>query len=95
MAEEVWNSQEKILTKEQVHTVLEFSDALYQLGRYGQFYNPQSSNTLLRGLSGSKAAPTLEKIKKALGECRENPTEINSYMEFMKAYDMIFSKIVK
>lgn len=86
---------EELLTMEQVDTVIEFANALYTIERYGGMLSPIESNRLLRGLQGGKKAPTFDAVKVALAECRNSPAEVNSYMEFMKSYDMIFAKTLK
>lgn len=86
---------ETLLTQEQANVVVEFANALYSIDRYGGYYSPYTSNSLLRSLQSNKAAPTLDAIKKALSECRTSPHEVNAYMEFMQSYDMLFAKIIK
>lgn len=93
---------EKLLSKEQVNTVLEFSDALrnYGLSEGIGFWTPWMSNQLLRDLTGQQiinndSAKTIGNLRKALGNYKENITQIQGYMDFANSYDMIFARTVE
>jgi len=91
---------EKLLNEEQVNIVLEFSDALRNYGWAEGFWSPWQSNQLLKDLTGRQitnkdGAKTLENLRKALGNYKENITQIQGYMEFANAYDMLFARTLE
>lgn len=91
---------EKLLNEEQVNVVLEFSEALRNYGWAEGFWSPWQSNQLLRDLTGTQitnkdSAKTLENLRKALGNYKENITAIQGYMEFANAYDMLFARTIE
>lgn len=91
---------EKLLNEEQVNVVLEFSEALRNYGWTEGFWSPWQSNQLLRDLTGTQitnkdSAKTLENLRKALGNYKENITAIQGYMEFANAYDMLFARTIE
>ena len=92
--------REKLLNEEQVNVVLEFSEALRNYGWAEGFWSPWQSNQLLKDLTGAQitnkdSAKTLENLRKALGNYKENITAIQGYMEFANAYDMLFARTVE
>ena len=91
---------EKLLNEEQVNVVLEFSDALRNYGYAEGFWSPWQSNQNLRDLTGQQItnadnAKTLGNLRKALGNYKQNITEIQGYMEFANSYDMIFARTIE
>lgn len=91
---------EKLLNKEQVNLVVEFSDALRNYGWAEGFWSPWESNRLLKDLTGQQitnidTAQTLGNLRKALGNYKENITEIQGYMDFANSYDMLFARTVE
>lgn len=91
---------EKLLNKEQVNLVVEFSDALRNYGWAEGFWSPWQSNQLLKDLTGQQitnidTAQTLGNLRKALGNYKENITEIQGYMDFANSYDMLFARTVE
>lgn len=84
----------KLLTTEQVDSVIEFSEALYNYDKYG-YWNPFLSNQLLQGLNSDGKAPSLQNIKKALKSYKDKSQEIQSYMDFAKFWDMLFARTVQ
>ena len=85
---------EELLTREQVLETVEFADAIYNIGKYG-FYSPWLSNEQLLNLSGGSKAPTLQKLKKALSNYKDNEENLQDYMNFMSKYDMLFARVLK
>lgn len=91
---------EKLLNEEQVNVVLEFSEALRNYGWAEGFWSPWQSNQLLKDLTGQQIvdkdnAKTLGNLRKALGNYKQNITQIQGYMEFANAYDMLFARTVE
>lgn len=85
---------EKLLNKEQVDAVVEFSQALYSYGKYG-YWSPFLSNQYLQNLNDGGKAPTSQSIRKALQSYKDGAKDIHGYMEFMQTFDMIFARTVK
>lgn len=85
---------EKLLTKEQVEAVVEFSEGLAMYDKFG-YWSPFLSNQILQGLNNYTEAPTSDKIRKALGDYKNKSKDLVSYMEFMKYFDMIFARTVE
>lgn len=91
---------EKLLNEEQVNVVLEFSEALRNYGWAEGFWSPWQSNQLLKDLTGQQIvdkdnAKTLGNLRKALGNYKQNITQIQGYMEFANAYDMLFARTIE
>lgn len=86
--------EQKLLTKDEVNAVIEFSQALAYGEQYG-FWSPFLSNQLLQNLNNNAKQPTINKIRKALADYRNNAENIQSYMEFAKFWDSIFSRTVQ
>ena len=91
---------EKLLDNQQVNLVLEFSDALRNYGWAEGFWSPWQSNQLLRDLTGQQIvskdnAKTLENLRQALGNYKENITQIQGYMDFANSYDMLFARTIE
>lgn len=82
---------EKLISEQQLSEVLQFSQMLYTLDKYG-LYTPYMSNTLLQNLNNNSKIPTLKKIKEALADYRNNAPDLQSYTEFMNNFDMIFKR---
>ena len=91
---------EKLLDKNQVDKVLEFSDAIMNYGFMQGFWSPWQSNQLLKDLSGNQItdkdnARTLANLRKALGNYKNNGELIQGFMEFAESYDMLFARTVE
>ena len=82
---------EQLLTKEQVQDVLKFSQGLWIAENYG-LYTPWLQNNLLNDLNNNPAIPTYQKIQDALAHYKQMPETLQSYMEFMQQFDMIFAR---
>lgn len=85
--------QNESLTKDQVLDVVQFAQSLWAAERYGMnFYSPDMSNALLKGLTNNPMVPTMDKLVKILSEYKANNYELQGYMEFMSHFDMIFER---
>ena len=80
-----------LLTKEQVEDVIKFSEGLWAAERYG-YYTPYTSNQLLNSLNNNAIIPSYDKIVEALGNYKNSANSLQSYMEFMQKFDMIFAR---
>lgn len=85
---------EKLLSKEQVEAVVQFSEGLALYEQYG-FWSPFLSNQYLQGLNNGGKVPTAQAIRQALEKYKECGEGLQTYMEFMKFYDMLFSRTVE
>lgn len=82
---------DKLLKKEQVEDVINFSQGIWAMERYG-IYTPWMQNNLLNNLNNNPKVPTSKSIKEALSSYKENAKELQSYMDFMQKFDMIFAR---
>ena len=85
---------EESLTKSQVQGLIDFAAGL----AYGEMYgawSPWQSNALLQNLNNDAKEATSQAVRKALTDYRNNAETIQSYMEYMNFFDMIFAKTVK
>ena len=92
--------EKKLLSREQLNTVLEFSDALMNYGLSDGFWSPWQSNQLLVDLTGQKIvdkdnAKTLSNLRKALGNFENDEELLQGFMSFAKSYDMLFARTLE
>lgn len=85
---------EPLITFEQAQAVTDFAQALYAYDQFG-FFSPSMSNQLLQSLNNNPETPSSEKIRKALADYKSNAEQIQGYMEYMKFWDMIFSRTLR
>ena len=83
-----------LISFEQSKEVVEFAQALYGYDRFG-VWSPDLSNSLLQGLNTNPESPTSKKIDTALANYKSSADTIQSYMEFMSVYDMIFARTLQ
>lgn len=86
---------EKLLTKEQVNTVLEFADALRGYSYSEGFWSPWLSNQTLKDLNGKPISPSQKDVRKALADYKNQSGQIQDYMLFANSYDMIFARTLE
>ncbi len=86
--------KEKLLNKEQVEAVVQFSEGLW-LAENSGFYSPWLQNQILNNLNNNPKVPKMEDLKKALSTYKESSEQLQSYTEFMKHWDMIFSRTLE
>lgn len=82
---------EKLLSQEQVEAVIQFAQGLWASEKYG-YYSPWMSNQNLNNLNNNPLVPTYDKIVEALTSYKQSATNLQSYMEFMQKFDMIFAR---
>ena len=85
---------EELLTKSQIQDVIDFSEGLAMAGNMG-FYSPWLQNQILNNLNNNPRVPKMEDIKKALANYKDKAGDLQSYMEFMKHWDMIFARTLQ
>ena len=82
---------DKLLNQEQVEAVIQFAQGLWASEKYG-YYSPWMSNQNLNNLNNNPLVPTYDKIVEALTSYKQSATNLQSYMEFMQKFDMIFAR---
>lgn len=92
-------ARKQYLNEEQVNEVLEFSERLWAAEKYGidyfpGIYSPWIQNQMLNNLNNNPAIPSIDSIKNALSNYKNQATELQSYVEFMQHWDMIFARTV-
>lgn len=85
---------EKLLSKEQVDAVVQFSEALYTYGEMS-YWSPWLSNSLLQGLNNNPQTPTSMSVRNALMNYKNDADTIQAYMEYAKFFDMLFARTVE
>ena len=86
---------EKLLTKEQVNTVLEFADALRGYSYSEGIWSPWLANQTLKDLNGKPIAPSNNDLRKALANYKSQNGELQDFMLFANSYDMIFARTLE
>lgn len=87
-------SKTPYLTEEQADAVVQFSQGLWAIDRYG-IYTPYMQNQLLNNLNNNSKIPSIEKVEKALADYKNSADSLQGYTEFMEKFDMIFERTVK
>ena len=82
---------DKLLTQDQVEAVVQFSQGLWAAERYN-VYTPWLQNQILNNLNNNAKVPTYQNIVEALSTYKESANNLQSYMEFMQKFDMIFAR---
>ena len=92
MSEEI-----KMLSNEQLDSVLQFSQGLYNgfSGGYGFFATPYSQYRNLLSINNNPAKPTYDKLAKALESAPYDYQALSSYSEFMEIWDAIYAKTLR
>lgn len=80
------------LTRQQLQDVIDFSNGI--LAAQG-FYSPPLENRLLQSLNNNPTIPSLNKIKESLANYVNTEEQLQSYMEFMQKWDMIFARVLR
>lgn len=80
------------ISKQDVQDVIDFAQAIAAMsGEYGM-YSPMMSNQLLQNLNNNPRIPSLESIQQALSSYKEDAGTLQSFMDFMNNYDMVFKR---
>ena len=80
------------LTKNQVQSVIDFSTGIMAMSNY---FSPWLSNRLMTNLNNNSEIPSLDSIKKALADYKDNNKDLQAYTEFMQKWDMIFARTLR
>lgn len=80
---------EEKLSKQDIQDVLDFSAGLLAADNY---YSPFLSNQLLTNLNNNPRLPSAEKVKKALSDYKNSGQDLQGYVEFANAFDMLFKR---
>ena len=83
--------KEKLLNKEAVQDVIDFSEGLALAGNMG-YYSPWLQNQILNNLNNNPKIPDIKKIKNALTNYKNSAENLQDYMEFMNHWDMLFAR---
>ena len=86
-------TREKLLNEEQVDAVMQFSQGLYSLDHYG-FYSPWLQNDAMQSLNNNAKVATIDKIKDALADYRNNADSLQDYTEFMQKWSDLFNRTI-
>ena len=84
---------DKLLSKEQVDAVVQFSEGLYAYDKFG-YWSPWLSNSTLQGLNNNPKTPSVDKVREALTNYKDSAETIQGYMEYTNLYDMLFARTV-
>ena len=80
------------ISKQDVQDVIDFAQAIAAMsGEYGM-YSPMMSNQLLQNLNNNPRIPSLESIQQALSSYKEDAGTLQSFMDFMNNYDIVFKR---
>lgn len=80
--------QEK-LNKQDIQDVIDFSAGLLAVDG---FYSPFISNQLLKNLNNNPRLPNADKVKEALFNYKNSGQDLQGYVEFASAFDMLFKR---
>lgn len=86
--------EEPLISYEQANAVVEFAKALYTGDKFG-YFSPYLSNQLLQGLNNNPKTPNSNVVRKALSDYKNSAEDIQGYMEYMKVFDMLFSRTLQ
>ena len=91
------NEEIKMLSNEQLDSVIQFSQGLYNgfNGGYGFFATPYSQYRNLISINNNPAKPTYDKLAKALESAPYDYQALSSYSEFMEIWDAIYAKTLR
>lgn len=94
MAEE----KEKLLTEQQVWDVIEFAKSLNDGLNWlkgGGVYTPDILHSNLLNLNNDAEVPTYDKVMKDLANAMGSVDNLNSFVQYMNAFDTIFNKVLE
>lgn len=80
---------EKKLSRNDMQDIIDFSAGLLAVDN---FYSPYLSNQLLTNLNNNPRLPSAEAVKKALADYKNSGENLQGYVEFASAFDMIFKR---
>lgn len=83
------NNEDVKLSKNDLQDVIDFSAGLMAVDN---FYSPFLSNQLLTNLNNNPRLPNAEAVKKALNDYKNSGADLQGFVEFASAFDMIFKR---
>lgn len=86
-------ADKKLLTQEEAQIVVDFAAGLADNGI--GFWTPFLTNQYLQGLNNDAKIPSSVSVRKALQDYKSNAENLQSYMEYARFFDMIFSRTVQ
>ena len=96
MGEKENKQGEPLISRDNVWSVLQFADALYNNNAWlhgGGVYTPEILNTNLQNLNNDTAVPTHKKVIQALSNAVENEDVLRSFSQYMEFFDTIYEKV--
>lgn len=88
------NTEEQMLSEKELFEVLKFANQIYNTDPYG-FFTPNLSNQNIINLNNNPSIPTKDKVVSALSDYKNNTEVLQSYSEFMEAFDMLYKRLIK
>lgn len=86
-------ANKELLTREEAQIVVDFAAGLADEGI--GFWTPFLTNQYLQGLNNDAKIPSSISVRKALQDYKSNAENLQSYMEYARFFDMIFSRTVQ
>ena len=83
------NNEDVKLSKNDLQDIIDFSAGLMAVDN---FYSPFLSNQLLINLNNNPRLPNAEAVKKALNDYKNSGADLQGFVEFASAFDMIFKR---
>lgn len=83
------NNEDVKLSKNDLQDIIDFSAGLMAVDN---FYSPFLSNQLLTNLNNNPRLPNAEAVKKALNDYKNSGADLQGFVEFASAFDMIFKR---
>ena len=83
------NNEDVKLSKSDLQDIIDFSAGLMAVDN---FYSPFLSNQLLTNLNNNPRLPNAEAVKKALNDYKNSGADLQGFVEFASAFDMIFKR---
>lgn len=80
---------EEKLSRNEIQDVVDFAAGILAADN---FYSPWLSNQLLQNLNNNPRLPTADAVKKALTDYKNSGANLQGYVEFANAFDMIFRR---
>lgn len=80
---------EEQLSRNDIQDVVDFAAGILAADN---FYSPWLSNQLLQNLNNNPRLPSAETVKKALTDYKNSGADLQGYVEFANAFDMIFRR---
>lgn len=77
------------ISRSDIQDVIDFSAGIMAVDG---FYSPFLSNQLLSNLNNNPRLPSAEAVKKALNDYKNSGEELQGFVEFASAFDMIFKR---